>query len=219
MVTLPPDLYDTFQVALEGTTVRPTLAYALIERESGWNPDAVGDTTWTRTQILNAFRTGGLAAARASGASLGLGQINAVHWTDTLNPEALFSPSVNLVFALALLNRHLRAAAGDERDALRRYNGVLPVGTPRYLERERTYVDPIMARAAALGAEGIRREGGQPPPGAPPLAPAAPAPPAAGAVTITLTGIQLKAVAAAQVVLRKILQTARTTAGGGVLPA
>jgi len=206
---LPPPLFDLFTAVAAEHPYRRELLAALIEHESGWNPLAVGDTTWTRDQILAAYRTGGLAAAKASGASLGLGQINAVHWTDSLNPEVLLTPGVNLQFAARLLAQHYTAAGGDQREALRRYNGVLPVGTPRYEQRERTYVDVIMAWADQAGREGIHRGPPPPAPSGPSPAPAGfPASPA-GAVTITLTGIDLRAMRQAQSVLRRLLQAAR----------
>ena len=96
--------------------VDPALALALVERESGFNPNAIGD----------------------SGKSFGLFQIHSPshpNYKGGLNPEA------NIEYGLNLLKGHLDRYGGDIDKALWAYNagagnlqkGILPASTKSYI--------------------------------------------------------------------------------------
>jgi len=195
MVALAPAVFAAYQAAAFNRPYRPTLLLAVAEWESGLQPDIVGDppNTRTRSDLLALERSQGFAAAVATGHSIGLGQINAIHWTPPL--DQWFDPTFNLRFAGDYLEQQYRRHGGDERLAAAAYRGPAMTDINGWLwDRPRT--SWIVDRAGQLDAEGVVSLGGEPAgPEAPPAPPPADGgtPPPAGELTVDIDFIELGA--------------------------
>jgi soluble lytic murein transglycosylase-like protein len=144
---LPRQLYDLLVMVAETTPVSRELLAALVQWESGWNPNAVGD----------------------QGHSRGLGQLHDQGAGADLTPGQAFDPETNLRRSA----QYLRGALdrfGSDRAALSAYNqGYAGYAQRGELASQRAYLDGILALANTLRDEGIFPDDGAPAPPVPSL--------------------------------------------------
>lgn len=137
--------------------MRPQLALATWEWESGLDPDAVGDPKdgTTKADLLNLAATAGFSAAVATQHSIGLGQINAVNWTPPL--AQWFDPGVNASWSAGFLESLLDTYNGNEYLASSAYRGpgVTAASNDWTWDYDRT--NWIVNEANRLAQEGVTR--------------------------------------------------------------
>lgn len=122
-MTIPAE----YEAAIAGVCarqgIRPALLAALLEHESKWDPNAIGD----------------------GGAARGLGQMHEAAAAEIgVDWEQLLDPAIAIVASGLYLAKYLRKLGGDERLALMAYNQ-----GPTVICRASLYADAVFALAAA----------------------------------------------------------------------
>lgn len=148
-MNLPRYLYELLNKWSANTPVERELLAALVEAESGWNPNIIGD----------------------NGHSVGLGQLHDQGAGSGMSVEDRKNPDINLRVTAAYLRSNLDSTP-TEGDALSAYNqGLGGWRNNGILASQRHYIAAILALRDRLKTEGIWPDEGEatpPPAGTPP---------------------------------------------------